>query len=389
MKRIFIYIAAAAALAACSKAEVIPVSNDAETEITYLTAPIVKSESSPTFSRLWQFKSTAFYLQKAKSWAANAAESQKYIDGAVIEWDTDVWRNKSKKYYWPKDGELTFFAWTNVTETIKYANDANYGKGESAFVSYIDGVTVDNTNGVKIASYDVTTDAHKNVDILVADVKADQVANNGGAGNGTPVYNTNGVPTLFKHKLCKVKFTAQTVDASGAAYDYSNPDNITFTINSIVFKGIDSKNTYTQGVAGATNAWGTTPEGTADQTYFDKEKETSTTRYNEGFPVTSVQTGIYASANQYYYMPQAFEIKSGTGNASDVFVVNYTIKYDNGTTETIDQECILNNGTSTATFDKWEMAHIYTINLKFSLNEILWDPAVEDWTDVNKDVNII
>lgn len=32
-------------------------------------------------------------------------------------------------------------------------------------------------------------------------------------------------------------------------------------------------------------------------------------------------------------------------------------------------------------FPKWEMGHRYTFNLTFSLNEIHWDPAVENWID--------
>ena len=32
-------------------------------------------------------------------------------------------------------------------------------------------------------------------------------------------------------------------------------------------------------------------------------------------------------------------------------------------------------------FDEWEMGKKYTINLTFTLDEILWDPAVEPWVD--------
>ena len=386
-------LAAAAALVACSKNELVPVEAiDAETEIAYLTAPVVKAEDPITFSRDWKFKSTSFYLQKAKAWKDDATTSTKYIDNAEIEWDTDLWRCKSKKYYWPKDGKLTFFAWTNVTESISYKDDTDYGKGTSTFGSYISGVTVTNTDGVKIADYDVTAKANKNVDVLVADIKADQVANNEGSSKAK--YNTNGVPTLFKHKLSKVIFTAQTVDENGTAYDYSNPDGITFTINSIKFEGIDSKNTYTQGVTVATDGtsigeWSATASASAEQIYFNKENETAETRFSAGFPVTKTQTGIYASANQYYYLPQNFEAQTSGSANKDYFVVNYTIKYANGTEETIEQNCIMNNTvTASSVFDKWEMAKIYTINLKFSLNEILWDPAVEDWTTGSANVDI-
>ena len=33
-------------------------------------------------------------------------------------------------------------------------------------------------------------------------------------------------------------------------------------------------------------------------------------------------------------------------------------------------------------FNEWEMGKKYTINLTFTLNEILWAPAVQDWETV-------
>ncbi len=382
MKKYLFILAAAAALAACSKTEVIPAGEGVETEITYTVAPIVKAETTPTFDRGWKFNSTAFYLENAKNWSANAKDAVKYIgadgdNGVEIEWITadNVWRNTTQKYYWPKAGKLTFFAWTNVTAsnfTDKGDNSGKYNAPTYTFGTYVSGVTVDKTAGVKVTDYDVTT--NKNVDLLVADIKADQIKNNGGATS--PVYNTNGVPTLFKHKLSQVIFTAQTKDA----YDYETKDKITFTVNSITFKGIDKVNTYTQGVTVSDNgAWGTA-SAYSDQTYGS----------NLNQKVTTNIVGIYAAGNQYYYLPQDFTSLSDVSSSDDYFVVNYTINYANVRTETIDQKCILNNTETTKTiFAKWEMGKTYYIHLKFGLDEITWDPAVEDWTvETGKDVEI-
>lgn len=388
MKKYLFILAAAAALAACSKTEVIPAGEGVETEITYTVAPKVKApETTPSFDREWKFKSTAYYLENAKNWAANSNDAVRYIGTDTenyvdIEWDgtskTDaagLWRNKTHKYYWPKLGKLTFFAWTNVTASA--FSDDGTGKGTYnaptyTFGTFLSGVTVDNTNGVKVTDYDVIT--NKNVDLLVADIKADQTKNN--ASGTSPVYNTNGVPTLFKHKLSQVIFTAQTKDA----YDYETKDNIIFTVNSIIFKGIDKVNTYTQGVTVSGNgAWGTA-SASEDQTYGSTLNQ----------KVTTSIVGIYNAGNQYYYLPQAFTAIGDVTGTADYFVVDYTIKYANGRTETIEQKCILNNTESTKTiFEKWEMGKTYYIHLKFGLDEITWDPAVEDWTvGTGKDVEI-
>lgn len=195
MKKHLFILAAAAALAACSKTEVIPAGEGVETEITYTVAPIVKAETTPTFDRGWNFKSTAFYLENAKNWTTNSGDAIKYIgtdsdNGVEISWNTtdQLWRNSTQKYYWPKAGKLTFFAWTNVTASAFSDDGKGTGKYKAptyTFGTYVSGVTVDNTDGVKVTNYDVVS--NKNVDLLVADIKADQIKNNGGATS--PVYN--------------------------------------------------------------------------------------------------------------------------------------------------------------------------------------------------------
>ena len=54
-------------------------------------------------------------------------------------------------------------------------------------------------------------------------------------------------------------------------------------------------------------------------------------------------------------------------------------------TEDVTKQIFLNpeDGKGTKMFDKWEMGKKYTINLTFTLDEILWDPAVQDWEGVN------
>ncbi len=359
-------VAALAALVSCSKSELIPEINEIESEISFNVAPQVKSSE---FNTSWNFYSTAYYVTDTQNWKDNSATSTAFIDNSEITYNTTdaVWRNASTKYYWPKDGKLTFFAWTCLSESSKNVTDAwtvgnsNYGKSEFAVATPSATVTVSNTDGVKVADYSVV--ANKNYDLLVADIKADQTK------NSSSVYYREGVPTLFRHKLSNVLFTVKT-DKDYAA------SGISFKVNSITFKGMDYKGTYTQGVNAESclGSWANTTD-VADQAYYS-----STTGF--AVPNNTAALAIYADGNQYYYLPQTF-------STTDNFVVNYTIDYGNGVTETIDQTCYLNPNTTSGILTAFEMGKKYTINLIFSLNEILWDPAVEDWSDATKDVTIL
>ena len=213
MKKLFYFAAAAVALAACAKNEVIPVNSGESQEITFNVAPKTKA-GTQTFNTKWNFKAYAYYYAGGNA----SATPQLYINNAVVSHQTiktetgdkSVWKSDTP-YYWPKNGTLTFFAWTSLKENV--ATPANTA------VSTFDGVTCDATNGIKADDYDVT--ANKNIDFLVADVVSDQRANKN-------TYGLDGVPTLFRHKLSYVVFNVVTDQ------DYSATKK--FELKSITFK---------------------------------------------------------------------------------------------------------------------------------------------------------
>ena len=389
MKKYLFILASSAALVACSKNELTPAASVADQEITYTVAPKVKALTTGQieFDKKWTFKSTAFYLANrdadnaTQTWPTNAAASTVYINGVDISWNTDVWRNADKHYYWPKDGALTFFAWTSLKQNPDAAltasiSDSKAVPAEDLIVSNFSGVEVTKDKGIVIKDYDVKADGNKNYDILVADTKINMTKN-----DNTPVYLTTGVPTLFKHKLSQVFFTVQTVESEDPTkgHDYTTTeDNIKFEVTSITFKSIDTKNTFTQTNAeGAAGSWSTTASDIteSDQIYTNTKTE-----------VTEDAAVLIAAGNYYYYLPQNFDAPaSGAAATKDYIEVKYDITYNvNDTaTETVEHmtKNIVLNGS---VFDKWEMGKRYTINLRFSLDEILWDPAVEDWGDETK-----
>ena len=334
MKKLFFVVALLAVVASCTKNEVIP-QNDGNKEITYLTAPLTKAPSA--FETTNTFYSYA-YLLTSSNWATSSSSSTPYIDEAEISYQTSVWK-AGQSYYWPKnDGSsLTFFAWSNGTGTL----DPAVGQ-------------CSNTTGVQFPNYDISTAANKNKDMMVAKIAADQTENK------TPAaYYEEGVPTLFYHVLSSLEIKAKVA----ASY----PD-VTFKVKSITLLDNSVKGSYTQGVvATALPTAGTWTEASTPVTANLQVYN------NAGFTLTTSEQSLDATdADFRILLPHAFAATELMQITYDI-VTTYT-----GTpvTETVTVSKKLSEiyGTS------WEAGKKYTLTITLSMNEILWDPAVEEWT---------
>lgn len=341
-KYIFIFAAAALSLAACSKNEVTPAFADGE--ITFNVAPKTKAlgTDQTDFDHSNVFTSYAYYLAPGKTWDANFASAQLYIDNSVISYVTDKWKNATATYWWPKDGgSLTFFAYSLNKGDMTFAAGSGMGcdihTTGSAFTGGING------------SIDVTD--NKNVDFLVADIAKDKTANEN-------VYTHTGVPTLFRHKLSMVNVTAKLEE------DYAGKK---FTINGVKFTQISHFGTYCQFPEKMTES------GTkVDQIYAENAGLNVTTTKADVPHVINDAAGAKTDDGQYIYIPQTF------ADSDDVVIeIKYTIETAVGTS-TVKEECVSKTKISDV-FPKWEIGKKYVLDLTFSLDEILWDPAVQDW----------
>ncbi len=353
MKKLFYFAAAAVALAACAKNEVIPVNSGESQEITFNVAPKTKADPQ-TFNTNNVFASWAYYLPNGKTWEANWKDAVAYIGteavGSTISYVGNVWKNANTTYAWPHEGSLTFFAYS--LNSNKLTNPSVEG-GSFLYCEKFDA----GTDPKKVDQYGITgtidLDKDNNADFLVADIAFDKKANE-------DVYNFNGVPTLFRHRLSKVKFAIKK------KFDYPNT---TITLNSITFNNLSHAMHYTQ---------------------FQKDKVTG--KFQEVVkPSGSGSTQVYTNTNvevttgfvaiddakevRYIYIPQDFK----NGNTTATIDVKYTV------VQTIGNTTITKEYTKTLNvkdiFDSWEMGKKYTFNLIFSLTEITWAPAVEDWVD--------
>lgn len=364
MKKLFYFAAAAVALAACAKNEVIPVNSGENQEITFNVAPKTKADPAQDkdghkeFGKGNVFASWAYYLPEGKTWDANSGENyvepKEYISGAKISYNTteNVWKAE-KSYYWPKDGgKLTFFAYS-----LSKGNLELNQTGEPS------GFGCDATVGINGA---IDLQTNSNTDFLVADIAKDRTSNE---STYTSVSGVNGVPTLFRHQLSWIVFRVK-------AGNYVDKE---FKLKSITFKGVYHAATYNQKV-------GFVPTSVnSDISYTKKEQLVPTTDYAD---VT------VATTDHWLYIPQTF-VKGSDAKTNAYIEVKYTITTSKTSTNTegqkvkqdivtedVTKQIFLNPTKGTAMFEEWKRGKKYTINLTFTLDEILWDPAVQDWEDV-------
>ena len=357
MKKVFLIAAAVVALAACSKNEVLP-SSSINNEISFNVAPRTKALASDqsAFGVDNHFISYAYFLTDDKKWPTNAGSI--YINGAEVSSHVDasatggrVWK-AANSYYWPKSekSSLTFFAWSKNT------NECSLSGGATA--------SCDPKKGIAFTGYDVTS--NKNVDLLVADVAANKHGNE-------KLYTYSGVPTLFRHKLSYVIFKVKTKEA------YAGKE---FALKSIKFVGLGSKASYDQKANDGTDPvyntvgeWAT-PTKTADQVYFNA---TTPVVFTDTDFV--LETAATASVDQKYYLPQALTAVTPGASVPGSIEIVYTIKTTEGAAEST--ETVTRYISAKSMFaDDLKINKKYTCTLTFSLDEITWDPAVQDWDPV-------
>lgn len=351
MKKYFFILAAAAALAACAKNEVTPVLSNENTEIAYNVAPKTKTltANQENFAQGNVFASWAYYLPGTTTWVEEGGKNdgaQAYIANSTISYQAGVWKNANTTYYWPKGGRLTFFAYS-LNKANLVLSDGSYFHCEP-------------TTGIA-GQIDLKKDP--NTDFLVAEIAKDKSANEN-------QYVFNGVPTLFKHKLTRVVFTV-------TAENYVDKS---FTLNSIQFNNLHAAALYGQystvDLAGAQNPTKDYLKPSAGAAYMDNPFYTQTDLQVVAGAVTTVPE---ANEVTKIYIPQEFADETAT------ITVNYTIKttvHNNGTDSTVEDNCTTTIPIK-GKFPQWEMGKKYIFNLKFTLAEITWDPAVEKWEDVN------
>ncbi len=341
-KHIFYIAAACAALASCVKNEVRV--NAPDKEITFQT---VSTKAGAAFNKGNHFISYAYFLEKDKDWdtADLLTDAKAYIAGANIYYHTaspkGYWA-AADTYYWPKQGSLTFFAWTDDTATPSVGTGAT--------------VTCAHNTGIKIENYSVKDNPNK--DILVAEIAKNKTQNERVTEPGRDW--ANGVPTVFRHALASVEFNVNK---------RTNYPKVEFRVREITLNNVSTKGTFTQG-SPAEN-WGWSAQSEPDKlSVFTGDEEVNTT-------ATKLNPNSTPGATDYFIvLPQNFDATS-----------TLTIKYEiitsyidgNPVKETVTETRALN----TIYPDNWKIGKKYVLGITLGLDQIYWNPSIVDWDTSN------
>ena len=335
-------------------------------EITFNVAPKTKADPQTQpgeFDTHNVFASWAYYLPTNKNWNADWKEAVNYIEGSTISYVGNVWKNATTTYAWPHEGTLTFFAYSLNSSKLFLTSGSSYFDCQKFDAG--DDKTKSDQYGI---TGTIDLDVDNNVDFLVADIAPDKNANK-------PAYNFVGVPTLFRHRLSRVKFAIKK------KFDYPNT---TITLNSIKFNNLSHAMDYAQFKL---------DKGTQPQQFKEVliPRETRTPQvYTKSDVVVTSATDYLPIADdkevRYIYIPQVFKDVTGKDNIATIDI-DYTVDQTIGSNTTITKKYTKKLYVKDI-FDKWEMGKKYTINLMFTLNEILFAPAVQDWETVTKEIEI-
>lgn len=337
-KHLFYIAAACAALASCVKNEVRV--NAPDQEITFQT---VSTKAGTAFNKGNHFISYAYFLEKDKHWdtADLLNDAKAYIDEANIYYHpaSRYWAAADTyTYYWPKQGSLTFFAWTDDTATPSVGTGAT--------------VTCRPDTGIKIENYSVKDNPNK--DILVAEIAKDKTKNEPVTGTGRDW--DNGVPTVFRHALANVEFNVNK---------RKNYPNVEFRVREITLHNVSTKGTFTQG--SPTENWGWSAQTEPDKLpVFTGDEEVTTTATKLGPNSTP------GKIDYFIVLPQNF-------NATPTLTIKYEIitSYITGhpVKETVEETKALN-----AIYpNNWECHKKYVLGITLGLDQIYWNPSVEAW----------
>ncbi|MCQ2059246.1 MAG: fimbrillin family protein [Bacteroidaceae bacterium] len=294
-----------------------------------------------------QFGSIVYYLQSnAGNWASAWDKSTEYINESTIQYDQTIntFRHPSKKFYWPKSGNLSFFSYfpnnlQSLASDFKIDSSYNF-------------------------TYQVTDG---DVDILLAKPQMNITQNASPAG----------VPTVFQHKLTKIGVVARLKEA------YDPETEAKFHINDIKFVNVYNTADFVG-----------TPNTLGDAWVISDSTDYSTVDYMANTDTVLAQFDTLYRAMRYdemILMPQDFKnntnpYKNTTDSAH--LYVKYVIEMP-GTTvpvlDTCEVRIPLEGEFFAGNTTEWGINKYVVYRITFGLDEILWDPSTDDWDDPKYD----
>lgn len=327
MKKVFLALAAVAALASCSKSEV---AYEPAGEISLSVVPQNMTKAmmtGETFLTTEQFNVWAWYKQLPASttvatWMADGTDNQLYIpEKPFTHRQTTSWGGVTP-YYWPKLGSLLFAGYypTDIAESVDYTFSGSVNKMVFSEIP----------QGVVSATADEYTE-----DIMYFNMTPSSFA-------------SNPVTVVFKHALSWITVNVKKSEGSPK-----------IVIDEIKFTAVNDEGNGTVDGANVID-WELT--GTAEETVVGTALELKE-------EVTKLVEPLF--------IPQEM--------VGDL-VIKYTV-YSSDTEKFTEVYTKALSALKTD-LDTWEPAKHYIYNVEIGTSEILIDPSVTDWEAVEIPVTV-
>ena len=386
MKKLFFMTAVVGlALTSCSQEDLGMPNQGDQNEITF-AAPVVgkltrASEVGNNYPTdpAYNFAVWAHYYEGDFTTAANGTL---YMDEVVMGFDgTSTWAPVSAKYYWPKNGTLTFVGYSPASVNAK----ASYTDGKITFTDYV--VATDKSNQVDLMFSERTYNQKKYTANASDKTTDDKVGTGSTSPDPTnPKDPYTGAHLVFKHALSSILFNVKTDK------DYI-AEGTQITLTGLTLNKVATQGTFVQNIAGGqvSTVAPTTKNGEGDDwTVVDASKKSyaidnanmllTTTPY---WPAVS-EYNAAAPANFVNGLRKTDLMLIPQSLANVTLTVNYTIQSETGAV--IPQTSTIN--LSSLTGDDWDWGYRYIYTITIGLEEITIEPYVTPWTEVTGDTTI-
>lgn len=358
MKKIFLALAAVAALASCSKVEA-TYEQDVEISFNAIAANRTKAMVGDNTFPDEQFNVWGYYKQIPQGrtiaqWMASSLEQQEYIVEKPFTKKSDGLWGGVTSYFWPKVGSLMFVGYypTSAAGNVDYTFDETESKmtvTDYVAASYVDIHTTTSHAedfmyfNMTEASYNSTTQSEKGI-------------------------SGNNVDVVFKHALSWINVVL--------VKDVKTPNDAEITVHSVKFTSVlpqgDAVVDNTPGAATDDIVW--TAKGTSVNVEVCPNDDATTPFVESDVVLSTTEKHLN---KQPLFIPQTM-----AGN----LVVKYTIASKDTSkfteTKSINLKGLEGNGA-------WQPGRKYTYTITIGTSEILIEPTVADWVDVPVSAKIL
>lgn len=299
-----------------------------------IASPYPTTENFSVYARYFSDKYTTFTDGTAFMTNTKTAYNQ-VLNG----WDTEsVQGGQGQAYYWPKNGSLTFAA---------------YSPSDAAAACTVNW----DAQGFTFENFTVKQNPAEHYDLMFSERSYDRTKSEMAEGETT----YDGVDINFKHALSSIVFQVKTMEAYAGH---------TITVTGITLKNAYETGTFKQGLDDANGAV-TTAAAWSGQT----------NEYNGGYSVlTKDEVVASTTATKLVNVTPLIILPQATAHGTNNIMIDVKYKIDNGTGE-IEQSATIDVANGAYNLSAFELGKRYIFTLNFGLDKIYFSPEVEAWVD--------